>query len=173
MPLTDNVSPYIGAFATDPNDDERIVIGTGESFDGFDVDTDSTAYRLTIGWRFNDHFALDAGYHNFGRFNQTFDIGGTLTDVSLKADGFVFGGLGSLPLTERTSLFVRAGAYFWDGDADINSVSAATPEDTNFYFGAGAQFRLTDKLAATVDGSRYDLDGTASTVLSVGLSYAL
>ncbi len=28
--LTDNVSPFIGAFATDPGNDNRIVIGTGE-----------------------------------------------------------------------------------------------------------------------------------------------
>ena len=38
-------------------------------------------------------------------------------------------------------------------------------------FGAGARFGLTDRLSATVDGSRYDLDGTSSTVLSVGLDF--
>ena len=142
-----------------------------ESFDGFDVDADSTAFRITIGWRFNDYFALDGGYQNFGRFEQTFDIAGTPTDVSLKADGFSFGGVGNLPLTDRVILFARAGAFFWNGDAEINSVSAATPEDTNFYFGAGVGLATTEKLSFTVDGSRYDLDGTSSNVFSVGLNY--
>lgn len=142
-----------------------------ESFDGFDVDTDSTAYRFTVGWRFNDYLAIDGGYHNFGRFDQTFDDAGTPIDVSLKADGFTLGAIGSLPISDRFSLFARAGAFFWDGDAKINNVSAATPEDTNFYFGAGVRLALTEKLSATVDGSRYDLDGTDSTVLSVGLDF--
>jgi OOP family OmpA-OmpF porin len=142
-----------------------------ESFDGFDVDANSTAYRFTVGWRFNDYLAIDGGYHNFGRFDQTFDDAGTPIDVSLKADGFTLGAIGSLPISDRFSLFARAGAFFWDGDAEINNVSAASPEDTNFYFGAGARLALTERLSATVDGSRYDLDGTDSTVLSVGLDF--
>jgi OOP family OmpA-OmpF porin len=142
-----------------------------DSFDGFDVDADSTAYRFTVGWRFNDYFAVDGGYHNFGRFDQTFDDAGTPTSVSLKADGFTLGGVASLPLSDRFSLFARAGAFFWDGDAEINNVSAAKPEDTNLYYGAGARLALTERLSATVDGSRYDLDGTSSNVLSVGVDF--
>jgi OOP family OmpA-OmpF porin len=142
-----------------------------ESFDGFDVDADSTAYRFTVGWRFNDYLAIDGGYQNFGRFDQTFDDAGTPVDISLKADGFTLGVIGSLPISDRFSLFARGGAFFWDGDADINNVSVASPEDTNFYFGAGARLALTERLSATVDGSRYDLDGTDSTVLSVGLDF--
>jgi OOP family OmpA-OmpF porin len=140
-----------------------------EDFDDFSVDTDSTAFRVTAGWRFNDYFAVEAGYNNFGNFEQTVDVDGVPTEVSLKADGFTLGGLGYVPLSDRFSLFGRAGAYFWDGDAEINNVTAATPEDANFYFGAGVRFALSDKLSATLDGSRYDLDGASSTVLSVGL----
>ena len=106
-----------------------------------------------------------------GRFDQTFDDAGTPVDISLKADGFTLGAIGSLPISDRFSLFARVGAFFWDGDAEINNVSSASPEETNLYFGAGARLALTEKLSATVDGSRYDLDGTDSTVLSIGLDY--
>jgi len=142
-----------------------------DSFDGFDINADSTAYRFSVGWRLNDYLAIDGGYQNFGRFDQTFDDMGTPLDVSLKADGFTLGAIGSLPIGDRFSLFARAGAFFWDGDAEINDVSAASPEETNFYYGAGARFALTEKLSVTADGSRYDLDGTDSTILSVGLDY--
>jgi len=140
-----------------------------ENFDDFNVDTDSTAFRITAGWRFNDYFAVEAGYNNFGRFEQTVDVEGVPTEISLEADGFTLGGLGFVPLGDRFSLFARAGAYFWDGNAEINSATAAKPEDANFYFGAGIRFALSDKLSATADGSRYDLDGASSTVFSVGL----
>lgn len=140
-----------------------------EAFDGFDVDASSTAYRLTAGWRFNQYLALEAGYHNFGRFDQAFDNAGIPTEFSLKADGFTLGGVGYLPLNERWSLFARFGVFFWDGDADINNVTAATPEDTNMYLGAGARFALTDWISLTTDGSRYHLDDTSSNVFSVGI----
>jgi OOP family OmpA-OmpF porin len=142
-----------------------------DNFDGFDVDANSTAYRFTVSWKFNDYLAVQGGYHNFGRFDQTFDIEGEAVDLSLKADGFTLGLVGILPLGDRWSLFARSGAFFWDGDADINNVSAATPEDTNFYFGAGVQFAIGEKLSLTADGSRYDLDGSASNVFSIGMNY--
>ena len=142
-----------------------------EDFDGFRVDDDSTAYRFTVGWRFNDYFALDAGYQNFGRFDDTVDDAGTPVSISLKADGFTIGGVGSLPISERFSLFARAGAFFWDGDAEINNVTAARPEDSNLYYGVGLRVDFKNRLAVTADGSKYDLDGVSSTVLSVGLEY--
>ena len=86
-----------------------------EDFDGFGVDTDSTAWRLTVGWRFNDYLAIEGGYQNFGRFEQTLEIDDGVADVSLKADGFTIGATGTLPLGGRLALFARAGAYFWDG----------------------------------------------------------
>lgn len=155
-----------------------LVIGGGvgaaslnEDFDGFNIDADSTAFRLTIGWQFNDHFSLEAGYHNFGRFEQSVDVAGTPVDVSLKADGFTLGANASLPLGERFSLFGRAGAFFWDGDADINGVSQARPEDTNLFLGIGLSYRLTEKLELTGDWSRYELEDTESDVATMGLRY--
>lgn len=139
-----------------------------EDFDGLRVDTDSTAFRFTVGWRFNEYVAVEAGYHNFGRFSETINAGGTSVRISVRGDGFMFGGIGSLPVTESLALFARAGAFFWDADADINNVTAARPEDSNLYFGAGARLALTERFALMVDGSRYDLDGASSTVFSVG-----
>lgn len=140
-----------------------------ESFDGFDVDADATAFRLTAGWRFNEHFAIEGGYQNLGRFEQTFDINGEQVDVSLKADGFTFGVVGYLPLGDRWSLLGRTGAFFWDGDADINSVSAASPEDANLFLGAGVAVALTERFALTADVTRFDLEDASSNVVSVGV----
>jgi len=138
-------------------------------FDGFNVDSSSTAWRLAAGWRFNDYFALEGGYRNFGRFEQDFTIDNEPVAISLKADGFTLGGVANLPVGERFGLFARAGAYFWDGDGDINGVSAAQPEDTNLYAGLGLSFALGERWALTADGSRYELDDTSSTVFSLGV----
>ena len=142
-----------------------------DDFSGFAVDADSTSFRLIAGWQFNEFFSLEGGYHNFGDFDQTFDVGGTPVDVSLKADGFTLGGTGSIPLGEKFALFGRTGAFFWDGDADINNVSQATPEDTNLYYGAGGKFAFSDSFSLVGDWTRYELEDTESDVISLGFTY--
>ena len=142
-----------------------------DDFSGFDVDASSTSFRLTAGWLFNEFFSLEGGYHNFGDFEQGFTVGGNPFDIRLKADGFTLGATGIIPLGERFALFGRAGAFFWDGDAEINNISQARPEDTNPYFGAGARFAITDHLSLVGDWTRYELEDTESGVIALGLTY--
>ena len=102
-----------------------------DTFNGFDLDTSSNAFRVVAGWQFNNYFSLEGGYNQFGAFEQRFDNGGVPIDVSLQADGFTLGATGLFPLGKDFSLFGRAGAFFWDGDSELNTVSQAKPEDTN------------------------------------------
>ena len=142
-------------------------IGTAElseSFDGFDVDSDSTAFHFAVGYAFNAHFAVEAGYRDFGRFEQTVTADGESIDLSVSANGFTLGVLGRLPVGDRFGLFGRAGSFFWNGNARINALSVASPSDTNFFFGAGLDFRVSDRLAVGVDGSRYDFEDASSSV---------
>jgi hypothetical protein len=142
-----------------------------EDFDGLDVDDNSTAFRIVAGWSFNDYLAIEGGYHDFGDFEQTFnDASGPLT-AKLSADGFTLGAAGRVPLSERIALTGRAGMFFWNGTAEINNVSQATPEDTNLYLGAGVSLDVTKKLRLTGDWTRYELESAASGVFSVGLQY--
>lgn len=142
-----------------------------EDFDGLGIDTDSTSFRLNVGWQFNDFFALEGGYHSFGKFDEKLDIGGLLSDVRIQADGFTLGATASIPMGDNFSLFGRGGAFFWDGDAKINNVSLARPEDENVYYGAGADFKVTDRLSLVGDWTRYELEDTESDVISLGFRY--
>lgn len=142
-----------------------------EDFDGFEVDDNSTAYRIHAGWRFNDYFSIEAGYHDFGDFEQTIDdVGGPIT-AKLSADGFIFGATGRVPVSERFALTGRAGMFFWDGDAQINNVTQARPEDSNLYLGLGLSYDVAKSLQLTGDWTRYELESATSGVFSVGLQY--
>ena len=138
-----------------------------DDFDGLSIDTDATAYRITAGWRFSEYFGIEAGYHDFGDFEQ--EIEGS--DISLSADGYTFGVSGAWPLVDKLALTGRLGWFFWDGAAEINNVSQASPEDTNLYFGAGLQYSLTGHFALTADWSQYDLEDARSDVISAGFLY--
>jgi OOP family OmpA-OmpF porin len=140
-----------------------------EQFDGFDVDDSSVAARLVAGWQFGDYFSLEAGYQIFGTFQQRFDVDGESVDVALKADGFTLGATGNLPLGEKFALYGRIGSFFWDGDADINGVTQAQPEDTNLYLGVGIRYAMTDRLSVVADWTRFALDDVDSDTAAIGM----
>ena len=143
-----------------------------EDFDGLNIDSSSTSYGLVGGWRFNEHFALEGGYHDFGDFEENINIDGVASKVSLSADGFTLGAKGSIPVGQRFSLYGRAGWFFWAGDAEINNVSQATPEDGNLYLGAGISYAVNDRFNVTGDWVRYELDGASSGVFSMGVQFS-
>lgn len=142
-----------------------------DDFDGLNVDANSTAYRLVGGWSFNDYFSLEGGYHDFGDFEQTVDTPNGLATARLSADGFLFGAIGRIPLSERFTLSGRAGMFFWNGTAEINNVSQASPEDSNLFLGVGGMFDVTDRIQLTTDWIRYELEDVNSSVFSVGFQY--
>lgn len=142
-----------------------------DDFDGFDVDTSSNSVRFVAGWQFNNYFSLEGGYQNFGAFEQRFESAGPPIDVSLKADGFTLGATGFIPLGLNFSLYGRAGAFFWDGDAELNNVSQANPGDTNLYYGGGVKYALTDNIALLGDWTLYELEDTETEVFALGFTY--
>jgi hypothetical protein len=142
-----------------------------DDFDGLRVNDNSTAIRITAGWSFNDYFSLEGGYNDFGDFEQSFaDVSGPST-ARLSADGFIMGATGSIPVGERFALTGRAGMFFWNGSAEVNNVSQATPEDSNLYLGAGVSFDLSKSFQLTGDWTRYELESAASSVFSLGFQY--
>jgi hypothetical protein len=142
-----------------------------DNFDALGIDTDSTSYRLTAGLQLNDFFSVEGGYHNFGDFEQRFNVIGDPIDVRLKADGFTLGVTGSIPLGSGLSLFGRAGGFFWDGDTNLSNPSRIRPEDSNPYLGAGATVAFSEHLKLVGDWTRYEFEFTESDVISLGLTY--
>jgi OOP family OmpA-OmpF porin len=142
-----------------------------DDFDGLNVDDNTTAFRIVAGWKLNDFFSLEGGYNDFGDFKQSFNDVNGLNTATLSADGFIFGAKGRVPVSERFALTGRAGMFFWDGNAEVNNVSQATPDDSNLYLGVGANFSLNEKLQLTGDWTRYELESAVSGVFSLGLQY--
>lgn len=139
--------------------------------DGFVVDSDSTAYRLTAGFQVGDFFGLEAGYHSFGKTSESFTTGSFVTDVSIKADGYTLGLTGGVPVSESFSLIGRGGAYFWDADARIDNITVPFPDDTDYYYGLGADFKVNEQFSLVGDWTRYDFDTSQSDVISIGFKF--
>ncbi len=145
--------------------------GVDETFDAFDFDDDVEAYRFLAGYRFGETLGIEAGYLNFGDFEQRTDLGNTTAITRLTADGWTLGGTLDVPLTEFVTLLGRGGVFVWDADVDVNGVRAAVDDDSNPYYGAGARVSLTNNFSLIGDWTRYELDDVDSDVFSLGIEF--
>lgn len=111
------------------------------------------------GYQFNRHFALEAGYVDFGRTTATGTVLGIPFSARARADAFEALAVGTLPLHERFALFGKAGLFRWDGDisATVAGVTVgAGDKDTDFTWGVGLKYSFAKNVAARLEFQRYD-----------------
>jgi OOP family OmpA-OmpF porin len=168
-------------------DDPRINAGllNGGFTSSTIVDDDrSTGYKIFGGYQINKNFAVEGGYFDLGKFGYTATTvpAGTLNG-NIKLRGLNLDLVGTVPLTEKFSVFGRAGlnyAQARDSFTGTGAVQVTNPNpsknDTNYKFGLGLQYAFTDALAMRVEAERYRINDAVGNkghidLVSVGLIY--
>ena len=127
-------------------------------------DNTDTAWRILGGYQFNRYFAVELGYHDFGKAS------GSLGDTKAKAWEVV--GLASYPLTNEFSIYGKLGGY--NGKLEAPNGDETTNQVT---YGAGARYDFTKNVGVRGEWQRYhDMGGnnvvkTDVDVVSVGVLY--
>jgi OOP family OmpA-OmpF porin len=149
--------------------DGRITDGLlGEGFTTTSISNDDRhlGFKVFGGYEFNRYFALEGGYFDLGRFGFTADTlpAGTLRgDIKIK--GVNLDAVGMVPLSEKFSLFARAGLNYSeakDSFAGTGLVAVINPEphkrDANYKFGFGAEYDFTRTVGMRIEAERYRID---------------
>lgn len=155
--------PYVSGSIGSASLDENIAT--------FSIDDDTEAFRLLGGWQFGEVFGIEAGYQNFGDFEETIDLGGTTAVTTLTAEGWTIGGTLGGQFSDTFSWFGRAGVFLWEADVDVNGIAQAIDDDSNPYYGAGARLALSRNFSLIGDWTRYELDDVDTDVISIGFQY--
>lgn len=116
---------------------------------GGEFDDDNDLYGLGLGYQFNEFFALEAEYIDFGNFGDD-EVDGKLKGTSL-------GLRARLPLTDTFGVYAKAGAFASSFDVDAFDDSE-TYDEVNPFVGAGVDFRVTEQLTAFAEYNRYNVD---------------
>ncbi|MFT2090574.1 porin family protein [Paraglaciecola sp. 2405UD69-4] len=112
-----------------------------------DFDDDKDVYEGIIGYRFNQYIALEGSYIDFGNYGTEF----ARADV----DGYTAAIKGSLPITNRVALFVKAG-QLWS-ETDYNALDLTREvDDTSVFLGGGVTVNLSPNFALNATYSVYD-----------------
>ena len=112
--LADDSGGYIGGNVGRSKariDDARItsgLLGGGFKTTSIADDDRDTGYKIFAGYQFNKNFALEGGYFDLGKFGFTTTMSppGTLSG-NIKLRGLNLAAVGTLPLTEKFSVFGR------------------------------------------------------------------
>jgi OOP family OmpA-OmpF porin len=151
---------------------ELVEAGLDTTLGSLDAD-DDVGVRVFGGFRFNDFFALEGYYVDLGDFEVSVTgpavveggEGGEVNmrgDIGFEAQGFGIFGVLTYPVGAGFSLLGKAGGMRWDADVPttINAAgevtSATTGDDgTDFAWGGGLRYQLTEQLAVDVQYEVY------------------
>lgn len=123
-----------GAGATKLDDD---------SFGDIDLDDSDTGFKVFGGYSFNQNFAVEASYFDFGEASGSFeDFVGTVNfDVGIS--GFNASVVGTLPVGDMFSLYGRLGYASYDVDAHATIIGVgsgdASESDSDMTYGVGGE----------------------------------
>jgi OmpA-OmpF porin, OOP family len=150
----------------------------------FEDDSKDIGYKVYGGYQFNRYIAVESGYFDLGQFDfaATTLPSGAL-DGQIKIRGLNFDLVGTLPITEKLSAFVRGGATYSqvrDTFRDAGAVNIPDKnrenKDTDYKFGGGMEYAITDNLGMRLEAERYRVNDAVGNnadvdLYSLGLLY--
>jgi len=122
-----------------------------------EFDDDDTAFKVYAGYKFNDYFAFEGQYFDYGEPTDNLANGDR---VEVTADGFGAYALGILPVSERFDFFGKIGVAWWDAEVK-NKTTGVRYIDEDGYdlgFGFGASFDITDRFVIRAEFEAIDAD---------------
>jgi OOP family OmpA-OmpF porin len=175
-----------GGVAKAKIDRQRITASLAQSGFSSTIEDDNRdgAFKFFGGYRLSPNFALEGGYFDLGKFGYTAATvpAGTLTGQA-RVRGLNLDLVASLPVTEKLSVFGRAGvtrAQARDTFRGTGLVVVNNPNPreraTNAKFGFGLDYAFTPLLSGRAEIERYRIDDAVGNrgdidTATVGLVY--
>jgi OOP family OmpA-OmpF porin len=126
-----------------------------DDLDGADIDfdEDESAYKLFVGWRFNQFFAAQFDYLDLGRSDSQIGTGNLAIDTS----GYVARVEGTLPLA-FFELFATAGLIFSDVNADFAGTEIFDETENDPIYSVGAGVEIAERLTLRLEYEIIDIE---------------
>jgi len=142
-------------------------------------------WRLQAGYRFNQNFALEAGYIDLGKNSYKGTYSGGRATADWSAGGIDIAAVGMLPVNSRFTLLGKVGAIGAQTKTDWSSNGISGIPDGNEtktqlkpFAGIGAAYNLNEKSDLRAEYERFNGIGDASltgkadvSVISLGVTY--
>lgn len=112
------------------------------------------------------------------QFNPMLGIEGSWTDFNATSngvnrfdgDGVGLAGVLSFPAGSTSSLFVKAGQFWWNSDSFLGGALGASKGNDPFW-GVGFKMGFSDLIAMRIELERYDVSHTNLNTLTAGVEF--
>jgi OOP family OmpA-OmpF porin len=121
-------------------------------------DDKDTAFRLFVGYQFNQYIAAELGYADLGK--AKFSVGPFNGDV--KATSWDASAVGSFPVADQFAILGRLGAYHAEAKLE-GDFGSGKDTKTGVLWGFGGQFDLNKNLGFRAEWNRYNKMGGDNT----------
>ncbi len=199
LPLAAQACWYVGAGVANSSFDDEI--GTESSLAdaihaqnpdsaSINVDDSDTGWKVFGGFQFNDYFALEGHYIDFGSAETsasgTYDGGEGTSSFSgsgkVDVTGFGVSAVGSLPFMENHfALLAKIGVFRWMADQSGNAALSdggnwcaansceSSDEGIDVSFGAGLDWHITPQISARLLWENFKLENEGADFYSASV----
>lgn len=112
-----------------------------------DISSESaTSFGVGGGYWFNDNFAVEGRYDDFGDVDSSNEMG---INNAFNATAFAVNILAGIPLNDQFKIYAKAGISLWELDSVItaNNTLSNSFSGEDFTYGFGAEYLATDYLS--------------------------
>jgi hypothetical protein len=126
-----------------------------------DYDKD-TAFAINGGYRWGA-FGLEAGYNDFGNFEDKYTVAGQARLDKIDLSGWNVGVNGKVNFAENWYVSGRAGLFRWDADSQFGPVTGTrtklSEKGTDWYAGVGVGYDVSQNFGVGLAFDRFKADG--------------
>ncbi len=150
--------------------------------------SNTTPFRLGVGYQFNQNFGLEGSYIDFGKSTVTATVLGVgINAGDATATGFGIAAIGSLPVSDTVELFGKVGYNSIKATATPSALYAAlggtttSKTNNNASFGLRVKFNVSKQFAVRAQYEDFGSFGVSNvagsttikaTMISIGAIYA-
>lgn len=129
---------------------------------GTDCEEKNTSWKIVGGYQFNTYLGVELGLDDFG--NLPASVSG-IGSASVSFRIFELTLVGTLPLSQRTSVYAKAGIFQWNADYDFEVGNSAFGDASgkDYTYGLGVKYQLTRNTALRLEWQRYNNVGDPAT----------
>lgn len=134
---------------------------------GSSVNKTDTAYKLQVGYQFNQNFAVEGGYVDLGKAKYSASFTGGNLSTEYKASGLNVAAIGILPVTDAFSVFGKLGVMNAKVDASAGGIAlgnSASATKISPNWGLGVSYDVNKQFAIRAEFEQFSKVGDASKI---------
>lgn len=129
---------------------------------GANCEDEDTTWRIFGGYQFNPYLGVELGLVDLGdRSTAVSGLGPAIAKFRI----FELTLVGTVPVSQRTSVYAKAGIFQWDADFEFPAGAGgfADANGNDYTYGLGVKRQLTRNAALRLEWQRYDDVGDPGT----------